>query len=545
MNTPSTYQVRILEWVTGGNGSAVVKAVAGSGKTTTLINCLKAMKGKVIFLAFTKKIAYELDYKIKKLKLSNAKASTVHAAGFGQLRRVRGARYLVNNDKVSDIINELIHEDAEDQIKYLYSFIRRIVLLAKDSAFGVSGQASIDDIAAWEALATHHDIQMEETDYTRNQVFELCIKVLKTSNADRVNIDCNDMVYHVLLFNLPCEKYDWVLIDEAQDTNVSRRLLAAKLRKNTEEDGEEGRLIAVGDDAQAIFGFTGADADSLDLIKSEFSATELPLSICYRCAKSIVKEAQSIVPHIEWFEDNKEGEVSSTTYDAFVRSIADLDLNYEDGIICRNNAPLVPLAFHLIRKGIACKIEGKDIGARLAKYAFKWKEQPLGTFQVKFDSYMEDQIAAAMEKKNNAKLANLEDDRDTINALIARCYEIGKTTSNDLKHLILNMFSDSEAGKVRTDILTLSSIHKSKGLEWKNVYVLGFNQLIPSRYATLDWMLEQESNLKYVAITRAMEKLVYVEDVPSATARRSGEPSYVDFDEDGEGEIQEIEGSQY
>jgi superfamily I DNA/RNA helicase len=514
MTTPSTYQVRILEWVINGTGSAVVKAVAGSGKTSTLILCLKEMKGRVIFLAFNKKISAEIDFKVKKFNLPNVKVSTVHAAGFGQLRKVRGLKLNVDGDKVRKIIDELIHNDAEDQIKFVAPFINRLVSLAKDSAFGVEGQAKIDDLEAWEALATHHDIQLEETDYTREQVIQLAVDVLKTSNKDRNNIDFGDMIYHVLLFKVPCDKYDWILIDEAQDTNVSRRLLASALLA----DG--GRVMAVGDDAQAIFGFTGADADSLNLIKDQFNAIELPLSICYRCAKSIVAEAKAIVPTIEWFPSNPEGEVTSTTYAAFVDSIADLNLNHEDGIICRNNAPLIPLAFHLIRKGITCKIEGKDIGARLAKYAFKWKDNGLAAFQDKFEEYMDEQIQKAEEKKNNAKAANLEDDKDTILAILARCFELGKTSLLDLKHMILDMFSDSETGKIRKDILTLSSIHKSKGLEWDNVYVLGFNQFIPSPYATVDWQLTQELNLQYVAVTRAKSKLVYVEDVPKASARR-------------------------
>ncbi len=534
MTTPSTYQYRITDFVANGTGSAVVKAVAGSGKTTTLILCLEMMRGRVIFLAFNKKISAEIEFRVKKLNRPNIKVSTVHAASFGQLRKVRGLRLNVDGDKVRKIIDELIFADNEEQIKFVAPFINRMVSLAKDCAFGVEGQADIDDLTAWEALATHHDVQLEESDLTREDVLQLCVDVLKTSNKDRNNIDFGDMIYHVLLFKVPCDKYDWVLIDEAQDTNVSRRLLVAALL------ADNGRVLAVGDDAQAIFGFTGADADALNLIKIQFNAIELPLSICYRCAKSIVKEAQNIVPSIEWFDSNPEGEVVSTTYDKFVDIIGDLDLNHEDGIICRNNAPLVPLAFHLIRKGITCKIEGKDIGARLAKYAFKWKEQPLAKFQDKFESYMEDQISKAMEKKNNAKLANLEDDRDTINALIARCYEIGKTTSTDLRHLILDMFSDSVSGKVRKDILTLSSIHKSKGLEWNNVYVLGFNQFMPSPYATMDWMIEQESNLRYVSITRAKNKLTYVEDVPRVSSRRSSVTPSLSA---GEQEVFEIESS--
>lgn len=514
MIKPSSYQVRILEWVINGTGSAVVKAVAGSGKTSTLILCLKEMKGKVLLLAFNKKISLELDFKVKKLNLPNVKVGTVHATGFGQLRKVRGLKLNVNGDKVRNIIDELIHDDEEDQLKFVAPFINRLVALAKDSAFGVEGQASIDDLEAWEALATHHDIQLEESDYTREQVLQLCVDVLKTSNKDRNNIDFADMIYHVLLFKVPCDKYDWILVDEAQDTNVSRRLLVTALLA----DG--GRVMAVGDDAQAIFGFTGADADALNLIKTQFNAIELPLSICYRCATSIVKEAQKYVPTIESFEANPEGTVSSILYKDFVDSIADLNLMYEDGIVCRNNAPLVPLAFHLIRKGITCKIEGKDIGARLAKYAFKWKDNGLEAFQEKFESYMDEQIQKAEEKKNNAKAANLEDDKDTILAILARCFELGKTTLLELKHMIVDMFSDSETGKVRKDILTLSSIHKSKGLEFENVYVLGFGQFLPSPYATMEWMIQQESNLAYVAITRAKSKLVYVEDVPKASARR-------------------------
>lgn len=534
--TLSSYQIRILDWVINGRGSAVVKAVAGSGKTSTLILCLKEMYGSVLFLAFNKKIANEIDFKVKKLKLSNVTASTMHAAGFGQLRRIRGLRLNVDGDKVSKIIDEMIHADEEDQIKYVAPFIRRMVQLAKDSAFGVDGQAKIDDIASWDALANHHDVQLEETDYTREAVIELAINVLKLSNLDRSNIDYADMIYHVLLFNVNCQEYDWVLIDEAQDTNVSRRLLARKLLAPL------GRLIAVGDDAQAIFGFTGADADALNLIKEEFNATELPLSISYRCAKNIVREAQNIVPSIEWFDSNPDGVVESTVYDAFVKDIANLNLDHEDGIICRNNAPLVPLAFALIRKGISCKIEGKDIGARLAKYAFKWKDRGLSNFQDQFEEYMEKEIAKAVEKKNQAKAANLEDDRDTVLAILSRCFELGKTTVLDLKHMILDMFSDSETGKVRKDILTLSSIHKSKGLEFNTVYVLGFRQFIPSPYATLDWMLEQERNLAYVSITRAKNKLVYVEDVPRLTRKPS--VAIAAYKNEDEQEVYDIESSQ-
>ena len=75
----------------------------------------------------------------------------------------------------------------------------------------------------------------------------------------------------------------------------------------------------------------------------------------------------------------------------------------------------------------------------------------------------------------------------------------------ELKNLISNIFSDDVKG------IVLSTIHKSKGLENEVVFFL-CPSLIPSKYATTDWMITQELNLKYVAITRAKSKLIYVND---------------------------------
>lgn len=511
---PSKYQYRILEWVLTGKGSTVVQAVAGSGKTTTLILALSKMAGKVIFMAFSKKIANEIARRVAKLKLDNINACSMHAAGRQQIVKARGKYgFKVDGNKCGNILDEIIHSDPTEQIKLVRSSILRMVTLAKDSAFGVEGCPAIDDMEAWQDIADHHDIPLDDCDLDREMIFTIAITVLKASNAIKNVIDFSDMIYHVLLFDLPCIQYDWVLIDEAQDTNATRRLLAAKLLK------PGGRLMAVGDDAQAIMGFTGADVDSMDLIAQDFNAESLPLSICYRCGTKIVEFAKKYVPHIEAAPNAIEGEVIETTYDAFMATIGDLNLTYKDGIICRNNAPLVPIAFSLIRKGIPCRIEGKDIVERLTKYTRKWKDRGIEDFFGKFNEWIDKQIESFMEKKNSNKVGTLEDDKNTMNAIIEHCMSKKMETVYALRTFIEDLFIDSD-GELRTDILTLSSVHKSKGLEWDNVYVLGFNQFMPSPYATKEWMLTQEDNLKYVAITRAKSKLVMVEEVPKVSAIR-------------------------
>ena len=74
---------------------------------------------------------------------------------------------------------------------------------------------------------------------------------------------------------------------------------------------------------------------------------------------------------------------------------------------------------------------------------------------------------------------------------------------------INSMFGDTPAGSIPR-VITLSTIHKSKGREWPNVYWYGSDQYQPSKYARQNWQMEQERNLMYVAATRAQESLIIV-----------------------------------
>lgn len=508
--TPSKYQQDVFDWVENGNGNALVCATAGSGKTSSLMESIKLMKGSVLFVAFSKKIQMEIAHRLGKLFMPNAQASTFHAVGFAAIRKSR--RNVKVTDKMDLIMDEIIHHDED--AKYVAGFVKRIVALAKDSAFGVPGCPDIEDREAWMNIAMHHDLTVEDgMEYGIDEAIDIAIYALKESNKDRATIDYADMIYQVLLFDIPCQQYDWLLVDEAQDTNVSRRLLAAKLLK------KDGRAIFVGDEWQSIFGFCGADNDAMQLIAVDFNCQKFPLSICYRCDKNIVLEAQKINPTIEAFEDNRDGLVSSMTYDEFVKKIPELNITGEDGIICRNNAPLVPLAFSLIRKGVSCRIEGKDIGNQLAQFTYKWKDNGIVNFLERFNNHMDKEIEKAMAKKNNAYVGNLQDKKDTMGALVQRCLDLQQTSVMALRELIISMFSDSD-GKVRKDLVTLSSVHKSKGLEFSTVYSIGRGQFMPSPYATQDHMLIQERNLNFVLVTRAKHEFIDITDVPSVSQKR-------------------------
>jgi superfamily I DNA/RNA helicase len=307
------------------------------------------------------------------------------------------------------------------------------------------------------------------------------------------------MVYLPVLLKVRFWKFSWIFVDEAQDTNPARRALVRALLI------PGGRVVAVGDHAQAIYGFTGADADSLDLIAKDFNAIRMPLTITYRCPKAIVAFAQKWVKHIHAHESAPEGSVSVISYkDLFERN----DLDATSAVLCRLNAPLVSLAFALIRRGIACKVEGRDIGTGLIKLATKWKGAvTLYGLESRMQKWGDIQITRAMVQKKENLAQVIQDQIDTLQVIIDDCRDRGQDSVTAVVNRIKSIFEDNVSG-----ILTLSSIHKSKGREWPTVYWLNRDGTCPSRFARQDWQRVQEINLCYVAATRAMNALVDVKN---------------------------------
>lgn len=489
----------ICDWVANGNGNLIVKARAGSGKTTVAVHSIQFMKGNVLAMAFNKKASNQLANKLANMGLPNATAATVHSAGKNLLYKALGY-HKVDKDKVFWLSDKYMKGD----LAVARNFVAKIVGFAKQNAFGVAGQTPIEDSKAWMDMIQHHDIEMN-FDCDLFDVIECAKEVLIDSNRDTKCIDFDDMQYLPLIYKTQGTQYDWVIIDEAQDTNVCRKLLLKMLLK------PNGRLIAIGDEGQAIYGFTGAENDSMNLIKDMFNCAELPLTTCYRCAKSIILEAKKYFADIEAWDQSPEGKISSVTYANFVDSVSTMNFSGKDGIICRNNAPNVALAFALIRQGIGCRIEGRDIGNDLKKLVRKWKKVTnLDEFTVKLGEFFNREF----EKANYAKLQLLEDKLDTMIILIERCKSLGQNDLGSLEKLITDMFTDAD-DKNCPDIVTLSSVHKSKGLEWERVFWVGDSQFSPSKYAVQAWQLEQEQNLRYVACTRAMKELIHITDCPT------------------------------
>jgi len=477
MFTPSAYQARYFDWLGSSRGSCIVKAVAGSGKTTTIVYGLRYIPG---------------------VEARNVSAGTFHSVGYKAiLKRLNLNRKIeADSSKVRRIAKTmLVHYEYE-----MYSdFSVRLVGLAKGEGIG---PLVPDTEQAWQELVNHHDLFIDSDDADEARGVQIARDLLKQSNlvAQHGDIDFDDMIYLPLLWRLRLWQNDYVIIDEAQDTNRVRRAIAKlALRPG-------GRLIAVGDDRQAIYGFTGASHDAMDLISKEFNCTTLPLTVSYRCPKDVAALVQSNVPEFEVPETAIQGTVKDATVDEMLNVFGP-----HDAVLCRQTAPLIELAFALIAQSRACVVLGKEIGSGLVSLIKKQKAQGIERLQEKLEAYRARETAKHMSRGEEQKAEAINDRIACINTVIENLDENGRTIPA-LCAKIEGLFSDANGA------LTLSTMHKAKGREWRRVAILR-PELIPSKWARQEWQYKQELNLDYVAKTRTLEVL-YILTTPLPSRNR-------------------------
>lgn len=290
--------------------------------------------------------------------------------------------------------------------------------------------------------------------------------------------------------------------------NITKEIYKGKVFSLQVEPTESGRRLYIANDIvthNSIYGFAGADNNALDLIKDKFNCETLPLTISYRCPKAVVAHAQKWVSHIEAAETAPEGEVKEITSETLLEQ----GLNRSDAILCRYNKYLVALCFKLIRNGIPARIEGREIGEGLIKLTRKWKVSSLSALYGRLMNYKDREVKKALDKKQESRADRITDQVDTLYVLIERAEE-QRLDVRGLEDMIREMFENDVKSK---GILTLSSCHRAKGLEWDRVFILGRSELMPSPMAHQEWQQEQELNLIYVAITRAKKVLIEVTGV--------------------------------
>lgn len=493
--TPSPYQEKIFDFIVHGNGNAVISAKAGSGKTSTCVTAIKLIKpkNKVMFLAFNKSIAEELSQKLK--DYPNVEVRTSHSLGFAIIRKnVEGEveldefkyrRYVKSN------ISDLTTIDVTLTKNQLYNYIESICALVDFARFNLAQTA--EEV---KSLAVKYDVPI---------FFDECdvvIKVLEWGKTELNSIDYTDMVWLPVELSMYARAFqkDFIFIDECQDQSLmSIELFLKCFKRGT-------RFIAMGDEDQCINTFCGSSEEAFQYMKDYPKTTQFDLPICYRCPKTVVELAKTLVPDIKCREDAPKGDIIEKCWTSSLQS--------GDMVLCRSKAPLLKVYTKLLRKGIQCYIKGQDIGTNLKKLIEEVDIEELntnlksdGVFVRLYDNLFEIRNKL-MESKGldyqDATLTNYITNRyDMIKALtvLAENY----TTKTELLSHIDEIFDETREGVI------LSTIHKAKGLEADNVYIL-CNSSMPSSLAKKEWEKNAEQNLIYVAYTRAKKKLGFISE---------------------------------
>ena len=468
----STEQTAIFDWFKSGTGNLVIKARAGTGKTTTLKAAFEhAPEKRMAYFVFNRRNADEAKQKITDPRID---IKTLHSLGFSFVKNLwRNARA---DDEVEADRLDMVAKGSLNDFWEARGTILKLVSFAKNAFVN----PSYDDV---KNLADERDIYFNGG-FTGDGI-QLCLDVLEESKKQdsKNRISFNDMVWLPCALNLVRPIYDLVSVDETQDMSVPQ-LEMVRL-------SSRGRVAVVGDDRQCIYSFRGCHSDGMAMMKEVLNATELKLTTSYRCSRAVIKHAQNIVPDINAHDNAIEGEVSN------VKNCDDAKAG--DFILSRLNAPLMPLALNLLRQKIPARIEGRDIGKQLLTMVKSQKAKSVPHFFEKINSWFEKQVARIGKVKGSEKKIEASQDiKDTLCALAENCSSI-----QEVEQRIYSLFQDTD--KNSKPAVILSTVHKAKGLESERVFML------MATFKGRAGNEVEESNLKYVAITRSRNQLYLVQ----------------------------------
>jgi len=476
----SPEQNLVFEFAKNDERSLIVNSTAGSGKSTTLLHAVipgLIHKGltyeEILVLMFNKAVQVEFESKARLLNIYS-KISTFHAFGFSLLRENFNTR--MDKDKLKKLAESLKITNYE---------IHKLVTLAKTEGMNLVKEWD-GSLLSWNQLCDNYSFELERSEIEQaRRLFDASISSFKTC-------DFSDMVYGPVKEKL-LSSAKVVALDECQDCGLLRLEFLRTVFKNT-------TVYAVGDPQQSIFGFAGSDEYALDKIQSHFKAHTLPLNVSWRCSAAVTHEANKIVPHMRCRANAPQGVVEHIdveTFDSFPFS------QNETFILCRLNYPLLGVLFSLLSRNFRCRIQGKDFGEELITMTKKWKWSSFYELKLKLEKFLEKQRAKLLPE-NPRTFKAISDKIDVINLLLKKCIEVGRTEKEDFPFFVREIFKDDGDG------IVLSTVHRVKGLEKKDVFLYGFDRY-KANWIRQEWEKREENRIKFVAITRAKENLYYVD----------------------------------
>ena len=491
----SKEQEDIFEYAQKGPFNMVIQAVAGAGKTTTLIECANRIDSdkRILMLAHNRSTRDTLKERIG--NKPNVRIFTLHGLAYRMFSEHFEKEPKINEEKYREYINKNLSDIAGFKFE---SLSHQKKMMYKANVFDIL------DKARYNLKQSEKEIKkLAEKKYGYTLVSneaETVSKILKWGAENLDVVDFQDLLWLPSQIGYYTKKYvaDVIMLDEAQDASLAQQDIVKRCFMR------QTRLMAFGDRDQTINNWCGSDIESFEHLhdSNEFRrpAVDFPLTTNYRCGKNIIEYAKQ-------FTDNPI-KARNDAEDGVVRHEASLnDVANGDMILCRNVAPLMAVYRIGISLGKKMYFRGESLGKNLIEQVDcatgdkiediikSLKRRLIATWE--FLTINSD--LGEKETMTDPKVVSLLDTIQTLENL-PRTVE----TRHDLEKFSRDVFS--EEGK---EGIELSTIHRAKGLEADNVFII-CPSLIPSRLATLDWQQKEERHLQYVMCTRPKHSLNFI-----------------------------------
>jgi len=535
----------------------LVLAGAGSGKTRVLTYRTywlikeQAVSGKkIILLTFTNKAAEEMSRRVNHL------LGETSDIGYAGTFHTFCAKILRRYGREIGISPGYVIYDSKDQESEIKTAIENLNLDPKKikprGILSVISRLKNDLIDPKEITMTNNLFNKQVVDIWREYQ-----RLLAKHQA----LDFDDLLTSsVKILNIKSvrsslgKEYDWILVDEYQDTNKAQFELTKLLTK------DPNKFTAVGDASQAIYSFRGADYRNLNLLEKDFLNLEIiKLEKNYRSTQIILDAAFSIINNnnshpilkltsgekrgeeVNYFEAGDEKDEANYVISCCCEEIKQ---GREVAILYRTNAQSRTFEENLIKRGVVYKLVGgmrfydraeiKDLTALLRvvvnpldeiswkridkkgkrkKEKYKnWLDQErdeltkVGALESLDKIIEETEYLSRFDPKDKNDLARIENIKEFLAVaseeedLLSLLQKIALVQADE------SVENKNSQGKPK---ITLMTIHSAKGLEFDSVFVVGLEEgLFPHSRSLLEKDdLEEERRLMYVAITRARSKL--------------------------------------
>ena len=330
-------------------------------------------------------------------------------------------------------------------------------------------------------------------------------------------ISFNHQIYVPAVEGARFGNYDVVIVDESQDQSPAKmRLCELALHP-------DGVMVAVGDPAQAIFGFAGADGRSTQNYIEKWQPKVLPLSITYRCPKLIVESVKHVVPDYAAHESAADGEIIESNIDQMYAV-------WKAGDVCisATNAPTVKHCLAAWRQGKKAMVLGRDFAEELKKLLRKSETDSVVTFLGWLATYVEEETTRLLASKRNEAIEKLEDIAETLMELCN-----GLNTIEQVKTRMDQVFAEDP----KEGCILLTSTHKYKGGEAAVIFMFSDTYKPTGQSYESDEVVAPADCLWYVARTRVMAVAgdpdsgkLYLVPVKGSNGKKAAVPGDIEAD---------------